>query len=307
MDPPRNRKQRRAAAASASNADTSFDPSSIPLARPPQNNPANHQVNGKKLVDLISERQNELLHGGKVSGGVPESKKAIETRFVTVDPVTGDISPVDASDIAGMKKTQQGSSENMPWNEKPRPEDHEDEVDADADTEPPIPPFLDTLLLSIPLTVLHLTLAYLAAHQYAQNIEMDVLLWESGLVTFPMLTLLIHLAHGHIISFNRGQKKTPEIISFFPWHSDKLSMAFFRKLLFPPSLRTTIFLPAAIFLGARLMEMTNEDTYYAVMKRAPAIGTLWVWCILEIPVGAATLGALGPMIWGVWWRGYGIL
>jgi hypothetical protein len=66
------------------------------------------------------------------------------------------------------------------------------------------------------------------------------------------------------------------------------------------------FLPVAVLLGTKLMTMTNEDPYYAVMKRAPAIGTLWVWSILEIPVGASALGALGPLIWGVWWKGYGI-
>lgn len=287
MDPPRNRKQRRAAA-TASQAD-SFDPSSIPLAHPPPNNPSKSQKSGRTLVDMISERQGQL-EGTLGSSG---SQKGIETKYVAIDPDTGDISPFDQSSVSGTGKEGQ-LSEGVAKDEE--------EID-DYD---PISPFIDTVLLSIPLTVLHLTLGYLAAHQYAQNIELDVLFRNSGFVAFPTLTLLIHLAHGHIISFRWGQGES-ETISLFPLHPEKLSFSFLRKLLFPPSLKTAIFLPGAVILGNRLMEMTNEDSYYAVMKQAPAIGTLWVWCILEIPVGAAFLGALGPLTYGVWFKGYGIL
>lgn len=287
MDPPRNRKQRRAAA-TASQTDF-FDPSSIPLAHPPPNDPSNPQENGRTLVDMIAERQGQL-EGTLGSSG---SRKGIETKYVAIDPDTGEISPFDQSSVSGTGNEGQLSEEIAK---------HEEYID-DYD---PISPFIDTVLLSIPLTVLHLTLGYLAAHQYAQSIELDVLFRNSGFVAFPTLTLLIHLAHGHIISFHRGQGE-PETISLFPWHPEKLSFSFLRKLLFPPSLKTVIFLPGAVILGNKLMEMTNEDTYYAVMGQAPAIGTLWVWCILEIPVGAAFVGALGPLAYGVWFKGYGIL
>ncbi|KAL2864745.1 uncharacterized protein BJX67DRAFT_203388 [Aspergillus lucknowensis] len=290
MEAPRNRKQRRAAAASKAD---SFDPSTIPLAHPPQIEPSKSRPNGRTLVDIIAEKQGELGDTAGSSGKI----KSLETKYVTIDPSTGKISPLDGSDLGDdggrVPPEEIGSSEGAEVNE----------VDAGCDE--PIPPVVDTLLLSLPLTVLHLTLGYLAAHQYAQSIELDVLFRNSGFVAFPMLTLLIHLAHGHIVSLNMGT--TPESLSLFPWHPDKLSISFLRKLLFPPSLKTMVFLPGAIFLGSKLMAMTNEDMYYAVMKYAPAIGTLWVWCILEIPVGAAILGALGPMAWGVWWKGYGIL
>ncbi|KAL2821556.1 hypothetical protein BJX63DRAFT_219033 [Aspergillus granulosus] len=291
MEAPRNRKQRRAAAASKAETDT-FDPSSIPLARPP----SNHPTNSKTLVDIIAERQAEL--GNPV--GNTGSIKSLKTQYVTIDPATGKISSLDGSDVTGLEGhvTAEGI-------EGPRIVEVDEEAKEKDDNEPPIPPVIDTLLLSIPLTVLHLTLGYLAAHQYAQSINLDALFKNSGFVAFPILTLLIHLAHGHIISFNRGAEK--ETISLFPWHPDKLSFAFLRKLLFPPSLKTMVFLPGAVLLGNKLMAMTNEDSYYAVMKHAPAVGTLWVWCILEIPVGAAVLGALGPLTWGVWWKGYGIL
>ncbi|KAL4887426.1 hypothetical protein BJY04DRAFT_2306 [Aspergillus karnatakaensis] len=288
MDPPRNRKQRRAAAA-ASQTD-SFDPSAIPLARPPQNDRSKPQKDGKTLMDIIAEKQIQ-------SGGLG-SKKGLETKYVTIDPRTGELSPFDESTLSasGAAQVQQRIQE----------VETDEEGEEETEDDEPIPPLIDTILLSVPLTVLHLTLGYLAAHQYAQEIELSALFRNSCFVAFPTLTLVIHLAHGHIISLHRGQAES-ETLSLIPWHPEKLSFSFLRKLLFPPSLKTMVFLPAAVFLGSKLMTMTNEDTYYAVMKQAPAIGTLWVWCILEISVGAAVLGALGPLAWGIWWKGYGIL
>jgi hypothetical protein len=293
MEGPKNRKQRRAAAAAASTPD-SFDPSSIPLAHPQRTFPDN-VPRGKTLVELIAERQNEIL--GKEHMGTANSGP--ETQFMTVDPLSGKISQFNPSRLSEERSDEGDRAGPATENSEVEPDTADDGVDA------PIPPLIDTLLLSIPLTTLHLTLAYLAAHQYAQTIELENLLRESAFVAFPMLTFLIHLAHGHIVSLHRGNT-TQEKVSLFPWSQDKLTLSFVRKLLFPPSLRTMAFLPVAVLLGSKLMTMTNEDTYYAVMKRAPAIGTLWVWSILEIPVGAAALGALGPLIWGVWWKGYGI-
>ncbi|RHZ70381.1 hypothetical protein CDV55_106361 [Aspergillus turcosus] len=295
MEGPKNRKQRRAAAvAAASTPDSSFNPSSIPLARPQETSPDN-VPRGKTLVELIAERQNEIL--GMEQRGI--AKSGPETQFMTVDPLSGKISQFNPSMLSEERSDEGDRAGQVTEDSKIEPDTADDDIDA------PIPPLIDTLLLSVPLTTLHLTLAYLAAHQYAEKIVLEELLRESAFIAFPMLTLLIHLAHGHIVSLHRGNTKQ-EKVSLFPWSQDKLTLSFVRKLLFPPSLRTMAFLPVAVLLGSKLMTMTNEDPYYAVMKRAPAIGTLWVWSILEIPVGAAALGALGPLIWGVWWKGYGI-
>lgn len=297
MDPPRNRKQRRAATAALQT--DSFDPSSIPMAHPPRT--PKRDTQGKTLVDIISERQAELL--GKVDGDTGSKR---EPQLVTIDPASGKISGMDATefDASSLGRMRNGHTDTN-GNEDTGKEQHD--KNNDDDSEAPIPPLIDTILLSVPLTTLHMTLAYLAAHQYAETIQLDSILRESIFVAFPILTLMIHLAHGHIMSFPGDAVSQSNTISLFPWSRDKLSISFLRKLLFPPSLRTMTFLPLAVLLGVKLMVMTNEEPYYAVMKRAPAIGTLWVWSILEIQVGAAILGALGPLIWGVWWKGYGIL
>lgn len=264
MDPPRNRKQRRAARSSSP---------SIPLAHPSREAPKSKEPS-KTLVDLIAERQ---------------ATPAQNLEFLTIDP-----SGLPDNDDLNNNNNQ---SANTP---------------VDILPDQPLPPLVDTVLLSLPLSTLHLTLAFLAAHQYADKTHLPSLVRESALVAFPMLTLLIHLAHGHLISFGgrsraaRRQKTSVEA-SLFPMSRGKLSPSFLARLVFPPSLRTSVFLPVAVLLGAKLVTVTNEDPYYAVMKRAPAIGTLWVWSILEIPLGAAILGALGPLGWGVWWKGYGIV
>ncbi|OJK01703.1 hypothetical protein ASPACDRAFT_59362 [Aspergillus aculeatus ATCC 16872] len=313
MEGPKNRKQRRAAAKQTRSTDA-FDPASVPLAHPPTN-PTN--PTGKTLVDIIAERQGELL--GQLSSPNGGAGAGTQTQFVTVDPRTGEISAVDEASLSSetkkkaMKRAEK--SRRRQQQQQPNTEGGENEISSEDEEdeeeeklEHPIPPVIDTLLLAVPLTTLHLTLAYLAAHQYAQEIELEKLVRESALVALPMLTLLIHLAHGHIVSFiGATNRPGEETLSLLPWDREKRSWAFLRRLLFPPSLRTVVFLPLTVFLGCRLMVMTNEDPYYAVMKQAPAFGTMWIWGVLEMSFGPAVLGALGPLVWGVWWMGYGIL
>ncbi|RAK77988.1 uncharacterized protein BO72DRAFT_83144 [Aspergillus fijiensis CBS 313.89] len=317
MEGPKNRKQRRSAAKQTRPTDA-FDPASVPLAHPPtgSTNPT-----GKTLVDIIAERQGELL--GQLS--TPNGNAGTQTQFVTVDPRTGEISAVDEGSLShetkkkAMKRAEKARRRQQQQQQQKNTDGGENEISSEDEEEDaedeegeklehPIPPVIDTLLLAVPLTTLHLTLAYLAAHQYAQEIELDKLVRESALVALPMLALLIHLAHGHIVSFiGATNRPGEETLSLLPWDREKRSWAFLRRLLFPPSLRTIVFLPLTVFLGCRLMVMTNEDPYYAVMKQAPAFGTMWIWGVLEMSFGPAVLGALGPLVWGVWWMGYGIL
>lgn len=302
----RNRKERRSAAFAAS-ANDPFDPSSlpIPMAHPPRES----KPKSKTLVELIAERQKDLLSQESLSGGRNEQGAEPGMRFVTIDPKTGEIGNFDGSPahLSNSRRVEEIEDDETVDDQVEEEEGKEgDETDL-LDDFPLIPPLIDTLLLSIPLTTLHLTLAYLAAHQYAEGINMRHLLKDSGFVAFPILTFLIHLAHGHILSFAiRGNPRASESVSLLPWTPDKLSFSFLRRLVFPPSWRTLIFLPIAVALGVKLVTITNEDPYYAMMKKAPAIGTIWIWCILEVPLGAALLGALGPMIWAIWWKGYSI-
>lgn len=149
---------------------------------------------------------------------------------------------------------------------------------------------LDTLLLSIPLSTLHFTLSFLTAHQYAQQdlVSIQALLKQTALVACPTLTLLIHIFHGHAIPFTLTTKSSPSTRA-----ATRLALQVFYVIV-------------ANVAGCYLIYLTNDKGYYAVMKRAPAIGTLWVWCIIELGLLGALAGVLGPWIFA-WWNGYGVL
>lgn len=298
MAPPKNRKQRRAAETTAS---ISPEPE-IPLSHPPRDTPSD-KTRERTLYDIIEARQNELLaqagpSGSAVGKALPSQPKG--TRFVTVN-ASGEIVDSEA-DLNSQIPTNVGTQKTSP-----RPTEPTGEVES----ENPLSSLIDTILLSTPLTTLHLTLAYLAAHQYAETTNVPLLLKDALTTTFPILTFLVHFAHGHIVSFRiRGTlgflAAGQQPVSVLPLTSDKFTLAFLKRLLFPPTLRTVVYLPLAVLLGAHLITVTNGEPYYAVMKKAPAYGTMWIWCILEMSFGPALLGALGPLVWGVWWMDYGI-
>lgn len=313
MDVPRNRKQRRAAAAVAaasssssesssfsSNPNESFDPSSIPLARPPP--PDTSKKNRTKtLYEIAAERQEELLRrkgkssAASGSSSAPQSEPP-EAQFFQISP-DGEVSRFKPSDNTTDTTTSSATDKiKRTKGAEPEPNKANDDVS-------PIPPFVDTIMLSLPLAAVHCTLAFLAAHQYAQDIPVRSLIRESAVVAFPVLTFLIHLAHGHIVSFGGRTKNKKNNDT----ETLELTASSLRRLLLNPTPRTIFFLPLAVYLGSYLVALTNQDPYYAVMKRAPAIGTLWVWCVLEMSAGAAALGVLVPIGWGVLWKGYGII
>ncbi|KAJ5226168.1 hypothetical protein N7468_007393 [Penicillium chermesinum] len=293
--PPRNRKQRRAAATKSPSDDLQ-----IPLAHPPRDDPSTKSNEHKTFYEMIAERQNELIQQAdsmnaarstKSKGkGVPLSSSG--TRFVTVD-ASGAVVETDGDiDLDGRKPHA------APTGKPFTPEVTEKD---DTAAQEPLPPFIDTALLSIPLTTLHLTLAYLAQHQYADSTDVPRLIKEAVMLTLPMLTFLIHFAHGHIVSFRlpaSWASLAPEPVDLFPLTQDKLKISFLWRMLFPPSIRSIIFLPLALILGLHLITITNDHPYYGVMRKAPAYGTIWIWSILEMPFGSALLGALGPLIWG---------
>ncbi|KAJ5690186.1 hypothetical protein N7462_004578 [Penicillium macrosclerotiorum] len=306
MDPPRNRKQRRAAA--AAHPSISQDPD-IPLAHPERGPPA--KKDGERtLYDIIAERQNELLRQAeglnRASGSTAAKRTSLEsneTRFVTID-ASGRL--VDKNDDISQAPMKMGTATDTTRNAQSNATDE----DFKPDTDNPLPPFLDTILLSVPLATLHGTLAFLAAHQYAESTNIPALIKESLFKTLPLLTLLVHFLHGHIVNFklrNYLSFLAAQPVYILPLTRDKLSFSFLRSLFFPPTLRTILLLPVAVLLGAHLITITNGEPYYAVMKKAPAYGTMWIWCILEMSFGPAVLGALGPLAWGVWWMGYGII
>lgn len=135
-------------------------------------------------------------------------------------------------------------------------------------------PYLDIALYSFNLILLHFTLTLLVHHQYATE--------------RPSV---------------RGVILSSTVFSFAPWLI--LLLVF---LLHPRSSDLpiqSIFAVISIAAGFWLVYATNDEPYMAVMKKAPALGTLWVWAIIELKwewgIGClAVVGGLG------WWKGYSI-
>ena len=133
-------------------------------------------------------------------------------------------------------------------------------------------PFLDTLLYAFTLIILHFTLSLLVHHQYASKPpSLGPLFLSSTVFTLTptllfVLVFVLHPRSGH------------------------------------PAAQV-LFAVMSTLAGAWLVYATNKEPYMAIMKKAPALGTLWIWAIVELKWewALATLSILGG--WG-WWKGY---
>jgi hypothetical protein len=63
---------------------------------------------------------------------------------------------------------------------------------------------------------------------------------------------------------------------------------------------------ASVAAGVWMVKATNRYGYFKVMKRAPQIGTLWVWTVMEMDKEWALLSLVGVVAWG-WYSGYSFL
>jgi hypothetical protein len=144
-----------------------------------------------------------------------------------------------------------------------------------ASSAEPVPtPHLDVALHSITLTLFHFTLTVLVHHQYATELPSVKGLFLSSTVFSPTPWLILVL-----------------VLLLHPRSSDLPVQVLFAAM--------------SIVAGGWLVYATNEEPYMAVMRKAPALGTLWVWAIVELKweCAVACLGVVGS---AAWWNGYTI-
>ena len=137
-------------------------------------------------------------------------------------------------------------------------DDDDDDAD-DADDDEPIGPVGQAVFFSSTLTMLHFTLDVLVQHQYRQEMDWGMIGRRTA-STWPMILLLVYLLHPG---------RTANML---------LSQLFF--------------FVAAVASGCYLIYAANDQSYYAVMKRAPPLGTLWVWSVIELRLPYAVLSLL---------------
>lgn len=136
-------------------------------------------------------------------------------------------------------------------------------------------PYLDIALYTATLTMLHFTLTVLVHYQYATTPPSFTSILYTSTVASPTPALLLVL-----------------VSILHPRSSHLLTQILFAFL--------------SVAAGAWLVHASNEDPYMAVMKKAPPLGTLWVWAIVELRWEWAA-GCVSVVAgWG-WWKGYSML
>ncbi|KAL9603053.1 MAG: hypothetical protein Q9219_001417 [cf. Caloplaca sp. 3 TL-2023] len=144
----------------------------------------------------------------------------------------------------------------------------------DDRSDPTSTPYLDVLLYTSSLIILHFTLTLLVHHQYATDRPALLPLFVSSTVFSPAPWLILLL-----------------VAALHPRASHPLMQAAFACM--------------AIAAGGWLVKASNDDPYMAIMKKAPPLGTLWVWGVIELrwEVAVGCLMVTGG--WG-WWKGYSV-
>jgi hypothetical protein len=156
-------------------------------------------------------------------------------------------------------------------NPAPKSRDEGDNAQFWSDDDP-IGPFGESVVYSVSLAMLHFTLDVMVFHQYRQDIEWREIFVKTGTM-LPALFIVVYALHS------RAASRFPRVKQVF-------------------------FLAASIAAGCYLVRSGNEDGYYAVMKRAPPVGSLWVWSVIEMELGYA-LAHVAVVLGYMWWFGYG--
>ncbi|KAL9096919.1 MAG: hypothetical protein Q9165_000883 [Trypethelium subeluteriae] len=145
------------------------------------------------------------------------------------------------------------------------------EVAGDAD---PIGPFGQAIFLASTLSMLHFTLDVLTYQQYSQAIEWNAIYKRTALVV-PQLIFVAYIFHS------RSGSRYP-----------------LPKQLF--------LLAVSVASGCYLIFSANEHAYFAVMKRAPPVGTLLVWSFIEMNLWFS-MSSLAAILGYLWWSGFTLL
>ena len=135
----------------------------------------------------------------------------------------------------------------------------------------PLNAWEEAIVYSISLAMLHFTLDVLVLNQYTQGVVWKEVFIRSGKM-FPTLFIAIYLLHT----------KT----------ANRLQL-----------LRQLFFFAAAGYAGCHLIHAGNKHGYYMVMQRAPPIGTVWIWSVVELNLPYAVVHVLVVLVY-TWWNGF---
>lgn len=137
----------------------------------------------------------------------------------------------------------------------------------------PIGPIGDAVFWAVCLTMFHFTLDVLTFQQYRQEIEW-LPIWKRTALVLPILWLTIYVMRSQT--------------------ARKIEVA-----------RQLFFLVLGVGAGCYTIHVGNVYDYYAVMKQAPPLGTLWVWSVIEMQLPYA-LVSIASNLGYMYFKGYAV-
>lgn len=135
----------------------------------------------------------------------------------------------------------------------------------------PIGPVEDAIIWTICLSMLHFTLDVLVYNQYAQSIAWPAI-FKRTFTILPILFLTLYMLRS----------KTAK----------RFSLA-----------RQFLFLGISVAAGCYTIHVGNRYEYFAVMKQAPPLGTVWIWSVIELNLPFA-VASVAIDVGYLWWNGY---
>lgn len=143
--------------------------------------------------------------------------------------------------------------------------------DADEDEDTPIGPVGEAFFLTASLGMVHFTLDVLVFNQYAQEIVWSQIFTRTA-IAFPILFLIVYLLHSETAKRFATAKQV-------------------------------FCLATAVSSGCYMIFAGNTYDYFAVMKQAPPLGTLWIWSVIEMKLGYAVASIVVDLAF-LFWNGY---
>ncbi|RCI07558.1 hypothetical protein L249_1602 [Ophiocordyceps polyrhachis-furcata BCC 54312] len=140
---------------------------------------------------------------------------------------------------------------------------------------------LDSCLWSASLSMLHFTFDLLVQHQYGTEIIWSELTVRT-LRAWLLFSILVYTLHPH----------------------QNTSLPLLPSNLQRPA-RQSVFFVASLLCGCYLIHLSNTAGYLATMKRAPPLGCLWLWAVVELDLTAAVV-SLAAVALFLWRGGYDI-
>ncbi|KAF2225678.1 hypothetical protein BDZ85DRAFT_193329 [Elsinoe ampelina] len=147
----------------------------------------------------------------------------------------------------------------------------------DAEGEEVVGPLGEAVFYTITLSMLHFTLLLLVHHQYGTTPPSLLPLAAETAKTMPVLGVFIWLLKLRAVG---------------RWGGGRVKQG--------------VHLVLGTVAGCYLLWVGNRENYLGVMKRAPPVGTVWVWSVIEMRLGWA-LGSLGVAGAYAWWNGFGVM